>query len=260
MTDEFPASPPPAATAPSTWSGPAAHPAAADHLSTLRLGQSWVRNLLGGADPSAPVPWCGTWQVADVALHLGTVHLWAAAMMRGVDIGVHDPAAPRDRESLVDFYDFAANILWDSCVSLDADRRALTLDGPGPPGYWWRRQANETLIHAADIARSLAADETLNQVSAEQWDDVTDEVVSSLAPRQVRLQRLAPPATAIAFQSTDTAARWVWGPGDPVAKVSGPSKDVALTLWGRTSPWFAAPEIEGDEDAARRALASKLTP
>ncbi|MFI7410282.1 maleylpyruvate isomerase family mycothiol-dependent enzyme [Streptomyces sp. NPDC049627] len=106
--------------------------------------------------------------------------------------------------------------------ALDADPSApaWTFHPPHTVGFWQRRRCMETLI------KGLAK----------------------------------PPERALRLVATDTGGSWTYGPGAPVATLSGPVEDLLLLLWGRREATGDAPFAwVGDEEAGRRILQGPLT-
>lgn len=233
-----------------------------DHLAALARAQDAFAATLAGADPEAPVAACAPWRVADLALHLGGVHWWAAAMAHGVDLDPHEPAAPRDTASLVAFYSWSAAHVCATLAERDPDAPALTLLGPGPAGFWRRRQLHETLVHLWDLAAAADARTWLDAEPADAdrlaWADAVAEVVDTMTPRQVRLGRIAPLAETVELVAGERS--WRLGDGEPAARVHGTPRDLALLLWHRVAPGERSLRVEGDPGALDRLLALRLTP
>lgn len=227
-----------------------------DQLASLALAQRAFAAGLARVDVEAPVACCAPWRVADLALHLGTVHWWAAAMATGVDLDPPQPERPRSRADLLRFYAWAADHLHRTLAELDPDAPSLTLNGPGPSSFWRRRQLHETLVHLWDLATAAGAD--LSGLAEAPWHDTVAEVVDTMTPRQVRLGRVAPLSESIELVAPDAA--WVLGPGLPAARVIGEPQDLALLLWRRIAPGERSLRVEGDRAALDRLLTLRLTP
>ncbi|GGR73445.1 uncharacterized protein (TIGR03083 family) [Nocardioides luteus] len=231
-----------------------------DYLTILGELQAEVANALKRADPDLPVPSCDDWSVGDLADHLAGIHHWAAAMARDED-EVPLPV-PLD---LVATYEEQAAELRTTLATLGPERIGRTLsglseDGRGPVSFWFRRQVHETLIHLWDIrsAMGLAAPE----VSAELWADDVDEVLTVMYPRQVALKRIRKIVTFIEVTATDVDRSWSIGAPNAVQKVAlaGSARELALLLWGRTSPRSAEVTVTGDGAALAEALSRAIVP
>lgn len=229
-----------------------AAPPVEDQLGALAAEQDAFAALAATADLDTPVPACAPWTVGDLVRHLTAVHRWAAATARlGADADVPDDgpfecvAAPED-------YREAAAGLRDALA--DAARPCPTLTGPGVVAWWRRRQLHETFIHRLDLAAALGLPLTADrQVAA----DCVAEVVDTMQPRQVRLDRM--PALTAGIRFTTPTASWALGPA-PVSEVAGPELAVALLLWRRTTLNDPRLVVTGDRGAAADLLAQPLTP
>jgi len=232
-------------------------PVSLDHLAALARAQHQFATVLAAADPEAPVACCAPWRVADLALHLGAVHWWAAAMALGVDLDPHEPAAPRETAALVAFYTWSAAHLRSTLADVGPDAPALTLLGPGPAGFWRRRQLHETAVHLWDL--STAAGAGSDTLGDDVWADAVAEVVDTMTPRQVRLGRIEPLPHAVDLVAP--GGTWRLGPDGPAAvTVQGCARDLALMLWKRVLPGTAGLEVSGDASALVSVLALRLTP
>ena len=263
-----------AAAAPTTT--PRSRLTPADPVCVLTAAQESFLELLGRTDPEIPVPTCGEWRVADLALHLAGIHWWASAMALGVDLEGTDAPAPRESARLVELYGWASAHLRATLTERPLDAPALTLDGPGAAGFWYRRQLHETLVHLVDLR--LAAGSTprsaTSAVWAAVWADTVDEVVTVMHPRQVRLGRAAPPVVAADLVATDVhgpseaivlappETSWRIGVCDtgPDVRVEGPAWALALLVWGRLSPDDDALTVRGDSAALQAVLGRTLVP
>jgi hypothetical protein len=72
--------------------------------------------------------------------------------------------------------------------------------------------------------------------------------------------RAVPPTVALQLAATDTGSAWTYGPGNPVAVVSGTAENLLLTLWGRLPRTGDALTWEGDRQAGQRVLDGPLVP
>ncbi|WP_158375494.1 maleylpyruvate isomerase N-terminal domain-containing protein [Cellulosimicrobium cellulans] len=267
-----------------SWSAGTAEPAAGTAvLDALAAAQDAFAALLAEADPGAPVPGCAPWTVTDLALHLGGVHRWAAAMARREDDDGADPVGPREPDALRTFYREQADVLQATLRSLGPDAPAYTLLGPGPAAFWHRRQLHETLVHLHDLAAAAGAPHPVADPVL--WADAVDEVVTVMTPRQVRLGRMAPLDAPVELIADDAGRSWLLGApadgqpgpaglrpeaaGDATAPsapdgapvtVAGPARALALLLWGRTPADDPALTVTGDRAALDAARAAPLTP
>jgi uncharacterized protein (TIGR03083 family) len=228
-----------------------------DHLAALGDAQRRFYATLTSADPESLVSTCAPWRVADLALHLGGVHWWAAAMALGVDLDAQEPSTPRTTPALVAFYSWASAHLRSTLDELGPDAPAQTLAGPGTAAFWRRRQLHETAVHLWDLSAAVGAEP--DALGDDVWTDAVAEVVDTMAPRQVRLGRTEPPPHTVELVAPGRT--WRLGP-DRAADVTvhGTARDLALLLWKRVEPGASGLVVSGDASALVSVLALRLTP
>ncbi|MFE3796296.1 maleylpyruvate isomerase family mycothiol-dependent enzyme [Nocardia tengchongensis] len=211
-----------------------------------------------GVDPSAPVPSCGDWTFYDLVDHVGQGNLWvttAVLEQRGDFQG--DPA-PKDPVELRAWYDGTVKSIL-AAVSVDSETPAWTFTSqmPRKVGFWQRRRAQETLMHLWDAQDALGVAEAFEPALAA--DGVT-EVFELFAPRMV-LRGLASESTAaVGLRATDTGDSWTYGPGTPVAEISGAASDLLLALWQRKELKDSAFSWQGNWAEGERVLVGPLVP
>lgn len=204
-------------------------------------------------DLSAPVEHCGDWTLHDLAEHLGRGNLWAATAATG-NSDYKAPPAPRDRDELKRWFDAASVTLLDA-LDRDPSTPAWTFWPPHTVGFWQRRRCHEALIHRWDAEHALGLAASLDTDLAA---DGVAEVFDTIAPRQIERGRTTPPRHAIRVIATDTPTDLTYGPGQPVATISGTAVDLLLLLWGRLSPDDELIEWRGDRAAALAILEGPL--
>lgn len=224
------------------------------YLLHLRRELDAFRAALGG-DLDIPVEHCGDWTLRDLAEHLGSGNVWSAtAITEGR--GDHYPPAPRDPDSLLEWYDAGCATLL-AALDTDPAAHAWSFVPPHTVGFWQRRRAQETLIHRWDAQHALGAAEPLDRELAA---DGVAEVFDTMARRMIMRGAATEPPHALRVTATDTGTSWTYGPGEPVATLSGTAEDLLLLLWGRKAESEAALSWSGDRAAGRRVLAGPLTP
>ncbi|MFJ2832586.1 maleylpyruvate isomerase family mycothiol-dependent enzyme [Streptomyces sp. NPDC087263] len=221
----------------------------------LRRELDGFRACLDG-DSAARVEHCGDWTLYDLADHLGRGNLWAAA---GVTEGHGDlraAAAPREPAALGRWFDDTSETLL-AALDTDPSTAAWTFFPPHTVGFWQRRRCMETLVHRWDAENALGAPGPLN---TELVEDGVSEVFDTMALRMIARGRADPPTVALQLHATDTGSTWTYGPGDPVAVLSGTAENLLLTLWGRLPRTEDALTWEGDRQAGQRVLDGPLVP
>ena len=221
------------------------------HLEALARGGAALGEAAAAAGLDAKVPTCPAWDVADLVVHQGMVHRWAAANLRGDRD--HDTAASkaegRAAARLLDWFADGVTALADTVRATPEDARAMVFlkDAPPPRRFWARRQAHETTIHSADaVAAALgrwptAADVGIDPALAA---DGIDELLTGFITRGKGKLHAAEPYTVL-VRADDTGHCWtlrisdgpvVTTPGGtdrPAAVLSGTAAQVYLSLWNR---------------------------
>lgn len=244
-----------------------------DHLRALADFQERFLETTRRADPSIAIPWLGRWRVEQLVVHLARIHHWAAGQARREQAS----SLGRGPFDLPQLYAECAAELRAALAELDPDARAWALVDDGVPReaqtgtvrFWHRRQAHETLVHLWDLRTSIG--EPLDDAEAggdETWLDCLDEVVTVMHPRQLRLERVPPPAARIVFAPTGAdASLTLGGAADdaPEVVIAGPARSLALLAWGRGVPdddRLAADSVDvrGDRALAEAVVRGGLTP
>lgn len=227
-----------------------------DHLATLASLQSRFATELAEADPSAPVPSCGSWTVTELADHLGSVHVWAASRCTDQLPESEDSAG---LATMADRYAVRADLLLSTLREVPPHRECTTLTGRGPVSFWHRRQAHETLIHLWDLHTALGTSGP--DVAAEVWGDCIDEVVHVMYPRQITKGRATAPDGQLQLHASDLGRSWQLGSAarqDHSAQVTGPASALALMLWGRADQDSVT--VAGEASVLETFLTEALTP
>ncbi|NEB18142.1 maleylpyruvate isomerase family mycothiol-dependent enzyme [Streptomyces coelicoflavus] len=207
-------------------------------------------------DLSVPVEHCGEWTLRDLAEHLGSSNLWAAAAVTEQH-GKHEAtSAPRDPEEFLRWFEESAATLL-KVLRTDPNTRAWTFHPPHTVGFWQRRRALEALVHRWDAENALGICRSLDPILA---GEGVAEVFDTMAPRQIAPGRAQHPQSALRLHAADTGASWVYGPGTAVATLTATAERIVLLLWGRMSSSDAAFHWTGDREAGLRILAGPLTP
>ncbi len=211
----------------------------------------------GRRDATAPVAACPGWSVADLIRHVGRVHLFAATIVR--EGAVERPAfpaeeGPLDTAALVDWTDAQRGALLDVLAHADPDRVIYAFGGPSPARFWWRRQANETAVHAWDGTSAVGSPW---EIPAEVAADAVEELLDVFAPRiWARAEPAWGAGRSIHLHRTDGDGEWLLTIGNPPVVERGHAKgDLAvrgpaaqLLLW--TMNRAADVELFGDTELA----------
>ncbi|GII64027.1 hypothetical protein Skr01_41120 [Sphaerisporangium krabiense] len=228
-----------------------------------------LRDLVKGADLSAPVPACPGWTFAALVRHIGG-NLRTVETAVGAGTPVSDPAAqvtglsgPRD--------DDPAEL--DAWFSDAAEKYTATLRQAGPDGeatvwgfqggtpFWVRRAVHDIVVHRADAALALGEEYV---VAPDLAADAVDELLELFAGQQAggmpALAELRGGGETIRLAAADTGAAWLielgpdgftWrrddtGGQDATVTVRGSLTDVLLTFYRRLPATGGRVEIRGD--------------
>jgi uncharacterized protein (TIGR03083 family) len=222
-----------------------------DHLGALARSGAALRQAAAAAGLAAKVPTCPAWDVAELVLHQGMVHRWAAANLRGDRD--HDTAAAhaegKAAASLLDWYSQGLADLLDTLRATPEDAEAMVFlrDAPPPRRFWARRQAHETTIHSVDAISAVcrrwptASDVEIDPVLAA---DGIDELLTGFITRGAGRLHAAEPYRLL-VRTDDTGHAWTLAIGDgpivttpggteqPEASFSGTAVQLYLSLWNR---------------------------
>lgn len=208
------------------------------------------------SDLSVPVEHCGGWTLRDLAEHLGSSNLWAAAAITEQH-GKHEAtSAPLDLGEFLRWFEETSEILL-KALDTYPGASAWTFHPPHTVGFWQRRRALETLIHRWDAENALGSSRPLDPFLA---GEGVAEVFDTLAPRQIARGRAQHPQHALRLHATDTGTSWTYGPGTAVATLTATAEQLVLLLWGRMRSADAAFSWTGDQEAGLLILAGTLTP
>ena len=229
----------------------------ADHIAHLREEGELLAGAAERAGLDAPVPACPGWRVRDLLKHTGYVHRWAAGYVREQHPRWVDRASEEEILAGGPGDDALAGWFREGHAALV---RALTeappdldcwafLAAPSPLAFWARRQAHETAIHRVD------AEQAAGRTAASAFEpafaaDGVDELIMGFLARSIRRGSWPGLDAGLAIHAADGAAGgadWLvaGGSGKPAVSrgtgpagcdVTGPARDLYLTLWNRRQP------------------------
>lgn len=249
-----------------------------DHL---RSESHRFRQVLGGCDPTAPVPGCPDWDASDLLWHLAQVQWFWANLVElrpaGPDAVPPRPARPTTYDALLDLFDQHSAALVAALDSADPADPAWTWAEEQTVGFSYRRQAHEALIHRLDAEQTAGSVTALDPALAADGVAECLEIIyggcppwASLSPLPhhlrieisdvheaiwVRLGHWSGTNPDGAPQAAD-GIEVVTDPGvEPDAVLTGPADVLDTWLWRRGDD--AQLEVSGDQkihDRFRRAL------
>jgi uncharacterized protein (TIGR03083 family) len=225
-------------------------------LTRLKSDAARLAEMAGHA-LDAEVPPCPGWTVRDVVVHTGEVYSHKVACMRlpegpdHVDDWNHGPAEGQD--TLEWFQERYDELVTELTARGPAASSYTWHDPDQTVGFWFRRMAQETAVHRADVESAFDAmtpvaddlavdgiDEVLDLFLAYQADDVGPDgpgrgTVAVRTGDHVWRSTLTPDDVGLSRE-----------PGAADAVVSGEPSELLLWLWGRRPD--SAVLLEGDRE------------
>ena len=227
--------------------------ATVDHLAALRSATAEFSRTLAGASLDASPPTFHSWNVTDLAAHLGEVHRWAAET---VETG-HRASRDNSPELSVTpsaWYDEGRARLLEVLEQTDPERTCWT-HHPGDRivRYWHRRQLHETLVHLWDLRSVTEPGDLLGEIDPAICADGVDEVLT-VFPRRSSPADRATLTAPVGLHATDAGRSWTVAPDweltqgatPAAADVSGPAGALLLFVWRRPIDG-AAVRLDGDD-------------
>lgn len=212
---------------------------------------------LAPTDLDAPVPTCPGWSVRDAVVHTGAVYSHKVACMRHGQPQSYDEWShgPEDGEDTIGWFRDRLGELVTELEERGPDAPSFTWYDPQQTvGFWYRRMAQESVVHRVDVESAFDAVSAVDDdLAVDGIDEVLDwflcyqaEDVGSDAPgRGTVAVRTGDHIWRLALEpATVTLSR---EPGHADAVVSGEPSELLLWLWGRRPD--TAVSREGDETA-----------
>ena len=206
-----------------------------------------MADLVRTAELTTPVPSCPGWDVGRLAVHVGAIHRWAAAM-----VAVQSPVW-LDRREVDDANDGRADDLAGWLAAGAALVAGMSSADPDAPmwawgadqhvRFWPRRMLHETTVHMADVALALGVEPPIDAaVAADGIDEFLDNLPKAVrfAPKVSELRGEG----SLHLHGTDGDAEWMieftregfgWrhAHGKASVAVRGRSAELLLLMYGR---------------------------
>jgi len=231
----------------------------AEFIPYVRRETAAFSRAFRAAAAATPIEHCPGWTAADLARHLGGVHRMAVAGIGSTERAAR-PAGPADDAAVADWYDESAAILIDALENTPPDTIAWSF-GPGPKvfGFWFGREALETVVHRWDIENASG---TGSPIETNLALEGLAEVEQFWAPARLkRLESLVDGRLRLVPQPTPAAAdrgSFTFGEGSPVVTIRGDATSLYLLTWGRL-PVDESMTVEGDPALLDALLHQRLT-
>jgi uncharacterized protein (TIGR03083 family) len=223
------------------------------HLELIRI-EGTTLGRSARTDPTRPVPRYPGWSVADLVVHVGSVH---RRTLRIVEERAQEPVDrvypdTDEPDEVLAWYDDGLEAMADAFEASDLAMKVWGLVPSCSVGWWQRRMAVETSVHRWDAE---SAHGPAGAIDAELAVDAIDEF-GQLPALRLTTAKLGGPGTALALSATDQSASWrlvqaddggvTLGRADEAkggAIISGTASDLYLDMVGRTAASLSA---EGD--------------
>lgn len=184
---------------------------ASQYLSAIESESARFREVLGGADPAAPVPSCPAWGAQELLNHLTDVQArWAwtvANRPKAQDEMPERGPAPASYADGLAAFDEASAALVAALRDADADDPAWTWSKEQTVGFILRRQAHEALIHRLDA--ELTALGRFGELDPALASDGVEEVLDVMFGGCPEWGEFSPLPHYIRVEMTDTGEH-VW--------------------------------------------------
>ncbi|WP_327721353.1 maleylpyruvate isomerase family mycothiol-dependent enzyme [Streptomyces sp. NBC_00490] len=224
------------------------------------------------AGPAAtPVPSCPGWSLTQLARHVGGTHRWAARIVRDRATGpvAHDivddvfSPGPESAADLDAWIAEGAAELTGALREAGPEAPVWTVAPSGVAGFWARRMAHETTLHAADAAfvtgAPFAVREELARDALDEWMGfgALPRVLEAAGPdappltgpgRTLHLHATDAPHAEWLVDLTGVPITWSHTHAKAAVAVRAPLTDLVLLLYGRRTPADPSVEVFGDGD------------
>jgi uncharacterized protein (TIGR03083 family) len=225
------------------------------YLDALKLESDRLAIAARRTGPDLSVPSCPGWNISKLVLHVGVLHRWVATMVSDGATERLDPGAveraPNGDERIAWLESGAADLVR-VLGEVGVDKTVWTLEGLGRSGFWYRRMAQETLVHRFDAESAGAMESVVDPIFAA---DGVDEYWTSWIGRKLAQQPVEGLQGVVTLRASDVDATWTISltqdgvellsresPAEVV--VTGPSAELLAFLWNRSQLMTA--DVDGD--------------
>jgi uncharacterized protein (TIGR03083 family) len=181
-----------------------------EHCAALEVEIDRFADLVAVASPEIPVPGCPDWSLADLALHLGTIHRWAEHLVRVAAPAYQSADSMNLDRGPVDG-DWIRNggtRLLKTLRTGDPDQSMWAWGLDQHLRWWSRRQLHETLIHRmdADLANGHSPT-TEPEIAVDAIDEFLVNLKSAAA-FSPKVREIHGTGEVLRLKTSDTGASW----------------------------------------------------
>ena len=203
----------------------------------------------------APLSTCPGWDVAQLLSHMGVLHRWVAAMVAsgsGERIDQDTIERAPDGPERIDWFEHGSLELVAALDLAGPKAPVWTFSGVGSASFWFRRMAQETMVHRIDVELASGLSSPIDALLAA---DGVDEYWSVQLGRKLPLRPIEELVGVISLSATDIDATWTVSldrsaishldlDSPPDVTVTGPAEELLLFLWARGP--LATSTVTGD--------------
>jgi uncharacterized protein (TIGR03083 family) len=221
--------------------------------------------LIGGADPSTPVPTCPEWTLKQLFRHVGRGNRWAAQIIADHRTETLDPRdvrdgkPPDDADAALDWLNGSAKAVIDAVDRVGGETRVWTFLGARPCGWWIRRRLHEATVHRADAAMALGLEYDLSpELAADGISEWIERVSVEARPGALPLEPgrvvhlhaiddgLGPTGEWTITSDAEDGLVWSHDHGKGDVALRGAAKDLLLAVVRRRTVADGGIEVFGD--------------
>ncbi|MEX1126277.1 MAG: maleylpyruvate isomerase family mycothiol-dependent enzyme [Acidimicrobiia bacterium] len=174
-------------------------------------------------DLQRPVSQYPGWTMADLLAHVASVH--GRTTIICIDLAQERVSGPRlpIHGDVSRWFEETLDSMLEALASTDSDAEVWGFGSRPTVGLWQRRMLIETGVHRWDAEQAWGEERPLlDAVAAAGLDEFSD----------MWLPRL-PDLPTISMTANDQDRTWVFGEGEPVARVEGTASELYLRLMSR---------------------------
>jgi len=237
------------------------------YYAQIEAATAAIAALVEDGDLARPVPTCPDWTLRELAIHVGRVHRWAAAITgtRSAECisfrSLPDGRFPDDPAERAPWLTAGARRAVAAIAEAGGDQ-VWTFGELVPASFWGRRMAHETLVHAADAQLAAGRQPDIApRIAADAIDEWLTVISGPLYGRPDPRAAALPPGRVLHVHATDKgldgAGEWLIshdrdgisvrpGHGRGDAALTGPAAALLLVLLRRAPADDPAVAVFGD--------------
>jgi uncharacterized protein (TIGR03083 family) len=226
-----------------------------------------IAQLATQTDPSAPVPGCPGWDLADLLVHLGKQHRRTEKLVSTLSPVAIDPRSleirpPEGQAARAAWFADGGERLVATLRAADPDAPIYSWAGDRHVRFWIRRMLHETTVHRTDVEAAADVTGYLDPGVATDMIDEFLEILPSAGMIRPHIRDLQGDGETLHLHATDLTGaedrgewlitlepdgfRWSHAHVKGAAAVRGTVADLAMFVYGRRSDADPGLEVLGD--------------